>query len=164
MIDEGWYGALGKERALCYNGGMPDRKYRQRGYMDNERREDDRTRAPQGPRPKPEGPRGRGLGAPTSTVRRCRVCGTQQAVVGTVAIDATCSRCGADLHSCSQCAHFDASRPNQCRKPVPERIENKVKRNSCELYAPATVQEFATETPVARDDPRDAFDALFKKK
>jgi len=86
--------------------------------------------------------------------------------MGTVEPETVCPRCGSDVHTCTNCAHFDGSRPNECRKPVPERIESKSKRNDCQLFSPAVAQEFATE---ARDggrpaaDPRAAFDALFKK-
>ena len=51
---------------------MSDRKYRQRGYQDDEPRERSRS-TPSSPR---EGPRGRGLGAPTRSVFRCHDCGT----------------------------------------------------------------------------------------
>jgi hypothetical protein len=145
---------------------MSDRKYKQRGYMEEERREEQRP-APSGPREKPEGPRGRGLGAPSLTVFRCRVCGVKQQLVGVLSLEATCSACGADLHTCSNCLHFDGSRPNECRKPVLQGIANKTKRNACQLFAPKTVQEFAPESEAAAApgglDARSAFDALFKK-
>ncbi|MDD5562098.1 MAG: hypothetical protein PHQ91_00140 [Thermoanaerobaculaceae bacterium] len=153
---------------------MPDRKYRHSGYQDEERREprrDDRGPAGGGPRERPEGPRGRGLGAPTVTVFRCRMCGTRQQLAGSVALDAVCSSCGNDLHTCSNCIHFDTSRPKECRKPVLERVTNKTRRNACELMTPNTVQEFASDRPVAVtpegsavSSPRAAFDALFNKK
>ena len=144
---------------------MTDRKYKQRGYMEREQ-EQQRRDKPQAPRERREGPRGRGLGAPTATVWRCRVCGTEQAVMGTVGPDATCTRCGGDLHTCTNCAHFDSSQPKECRKPVEERVTSKSKRNRCELFSPAVVQVFASEgrdSSQPSSDPRAAFDALFKK-
>ncbi len=153
---------------------MSDRKYSHRGYQDEDRRDErreDRRPPDAGPRERPEGPRGRGLGAPTVSVSRCRVCGTRQQVSGPVALDAVCASCGGDLHTCSNCAYFDTSRPNECRKPILQRVTNKTKRNACELFAPSTVQEFASDRPAAAapdgsmvDSPRAAFDALFKKK
>jgi hypothetical protein len=154
---------------------MPDRKYRQRGYMDEEPRDGQRRDEPrpseERPRERPEGPRGRGLGAPTATVFRCRMCGTRQRLAGAVAFDATCSSCGNDLHTCSNCVHFDTSKPNECRKPALQRITNKTKRNACELFTSNTVQEFASDRPTTNaadgtvvSSPRAAFDALFKKK
>lgn len=148
---------------------VPDRKYRHRGYQDEERREEKRPPGEGVPRERPEGPRGRGLGAPTATVFRCRMCGTKQQLTGTLPSDATCTNCGNDLHTCSNCVHFDTSKPNECRKPVLQRITSKSRRNTCELFTPNTVQEFASERPPAdsnasSNSPRAAFDALFKKK
>jgi hypothetical protein len=148
---------------------MSDRKYRHRGYQDGgsfgERGEQKRPESKPGePRPKPEGPRGRGLGAPTEIVFRCRVCGTKLRIADRVEIGATCSNCGQDLHTCSNCVNFDTARPNECRKPVLERISSKTKRNACEMFAPNTVQEFASDRATFQADPRAAFDALFKKK
>jgi hypothetical protein len=148
---------------------MPDRKYRHRGYQDEERREEKRPPAEGTPRERPEGPRGRGLGAPTVTVFRCRMCGSKREMVGSLPVDATCSNCGNDLHTCSNCMHFDTSKPNECRKPVLQRVTNKSKRNTCDLFTPNAVQEFASDRPSTggsgtSGSPRDAFDALFKKK
>ena len=142
---------------------MEDRKYKQRGYMEREPRTE-RKPAPQGPRERPEGPRGRGLGAPTATTFRCRVCGSKQQLAGPLPQDATCFDCNNDLHTCSNCVHFDGSRPNECRKPVLQRIVAKGKRNACELFAPNTIQEFASDQAAPSSDPRAAFDALFKKR
>ena len=142
---------------------MSERRYKQRGYMESDRPEERREK-PKGPRPDrmETGPRGRGLGAPTASVFRCRVCGEKHSIA-VVPVDATCFRCNSDLHTCSNCVHFDTSRPNECRKPVIERVANKTKRNTCELFAPRTIQEFAPE-PVAAASPRAAFDALFRKR
>jgi hypothetical protein len=148
---------------------MSDQKYKHRGYQDGGSygQRDESKRAPSpasGPRERPEGPRGRGLGAPTELVSRCRNCGTKLRVAEKLALDVTCSSCGTDLHTCSNCIYFDTSRPNECRKPVLQRISSKTKRNSCELFATSTVQEFAADQPPKSADPRAAFDALFKKK
>ena len=139
---------------------MADRKYRQRGYQDSERERP--ARAPQGPRPQREGPRGRGLGAPAEAVFRCADCGRPQAVATAMSPSATCSHCGSDLHTCSNCLHFDTSLPKECRQPVPERVAKKRARNECTFFSPKEVQEFGQEPTRASDDPRAAFDALFK--
>ncbi len=141
---------------------MSERKYRQRGYMDDERSES-RSRG-SGPRPRREGPRGRGLGAPTATVFRCARCGGEQSLAAAVPFDATCGGCGSDLHTCTNCRHFDSSAPNQCRETIPAPVPAKARRNRCELFAPRTTREFGAESARADDpeDPRAAFDALFK--
>jgi hypothetical protein len=139
---------------------MSDRRYRQRGYQDEGGREERK-----GPKPPPkerkEGPRGRGLGAPTATVFRCAVCGAKQEAPGVAAFAAACAHCGAALHSCTHCAHFDTSAPNECAKPVPARIAAKSKGNSCGLFEPKRAVEFAQEAGRPADA-RSAFDALFK--
>ena len=96
---------------------MSDRKYRQRGYQD-----DDRDRpSPQKSRPAPEpgapaGARRISGDAPKNInmpgyreVVRCSQCGN----VGTADIgyDARCPRCGTDLHACAQCASFGKNTP-----------------------------------------------------
>jgi hypothetical protein len=91
------------------------------------------------------------------------VCGARQHLTASLPCDAICDSCRNDLHTCSNCVFFDTSRPNECRKPVLARVANKTKRNTCELFAPNTVQEFAQDRSSA-SDPRAAFDALFKKK
>jgi hypothetical protein len=146
---------------------MSERKYRHRGYQDTDRPVE-RSSEYQGPslppRERPEGPRGRGLGAPTDTVFRCKVCGNKVQFTGVMALDMTCEGCGNDLHTCSNCISFDTSRPNECRKPVLQRVVSKTKRNPCELFTPNAVQEFASDMRAATTSPRAAFDALFKKK
>ena len=136
-------------------------KYRQRGYKDSERSEERRGGAPQGPREQKEGPRGRGLGAPTETAFRCGSCGERQ-LASEVAADAVCGKCGQPLHTCSNCQHFDTSTRWECRQTIPARIAKKSAANDCALFAAKTVQEFAKDRDRPRDDPRAAFDALFK--
>lgn len=139
---------------------MSDRKYKQRGYQEDAGGGEGR-RGSRPPRERREGPRGRGLGAPTATVFRCAVCGAKQEAPGAGAAAATCVQCGTDLHTCTHCAHFDTSQPNECREPVPVRIKAKSKRNECELFAPKAAQEFEAGHESA-SDAKAAFDALFK--
>lgn len=80
-----------------------------------------------------------------------------------VALDAICTRCGGDLHTCTNCVHFDTGAHNQCRAGVEPRVAKKSARNACESFAPKAAQEFKQEAEAkAKDDPRSAFDALFK--
>ena len=138
---------------------MGDRKYRQRGYM-----EDDRGREQ---RPKPQRPQSRDREGPRSPRMmafgekvRCATCGaTLQAAITT---DSRCPKCGADLHACRQCASFDPGARFECRKPIPTRIANKQARNTCELFAARTIVERETSSS-SPTDPRRAFENLFKK-
>jgi hypothetical protein len=88
---------------------------------------------------------------------------------------ATCPKCGAKLHCCKQCAHFEPSTRFQCLKPIPARIAIKDQANECTLFSPrVTVSrdgvapppkapDPATTAPRTPSDARDAFDRLFKK-
>jgi hypothetical protein len=147
---------------------MGDRKYRQRGYQDDDR---DRPQAPKNSRPAPE------PGAPAGARRisrdgpktinmpgyrqvvRCAQCGN----VGSadIGFDARCPRCGTDLHACAQCTSFDPGSRFECMETVPARISPKNARNSCDLFSPRTTVERETTTP-RTDDARKAFDDLFK--
>ena len=147
---------------------MSDRKYRQRGYQDDDR---ERAPRPQGPRPAPEpgapagarrisqdGPRNINMPGYREVVR-CAQCGN----VGSadVAFDARCARCGADLHSCAQCTSFDPGSPLECMQTIPARVSPKNAKNTCTLYSARTTVERETTTP-RTDDARKAFDDLFK--
>lgn len=154
------------------------RKYGQRGYMEGERR-DPPGRGGRGagppahsepppPRHNLDKPRGRGLGAPDQEVFRCAVCGTAQAAPPPEALAATCEKCATDLHTCTHCTHFDTAAPWECRRWQERQaaglraVPKKSKRNECTLFTARATLEFAKEKPAEPDDPRAAFDALFK--
>jgi hypothetical protein len=122
--------------------------------------EEPRGRSAGGPPPRREGPRGRGLGAPTAETFRCAACGRQARPPVAAELAAVCSSCGADLHTCTHCRHFDSSSPFECRKPIQVRVRAKAKRNECELFeAKVTVESGSDSGRPA--DPKAAFDALF---
>lgn len=139
---------------------MTDRKYRQKGYQDSNRGASG-PRPPQPPRERREGPRGRGLGAPRTTVFRCANCGHKRDDGPDVGLETVCVKCGADLHTCSNCQHFDTSQPKECRQPIPVRISSKTRRNTCELFTAKATVEFDPEGG-SRSGGKAAFDALFK--
>jgi hypothetical protein len=146
---------------------MSDRKYRQRGYQDDDR--DRQPKAPSRPAPEPGAPAGarrisqdgpRNINMPGyREVVRCSQCGN---VVNTeVTLDGRCVRCGVDLHSCSQCTSFDPGSRFECMDPaLTARISPKNTRNTCTLYGPRTTVERETTTPKV-DGARKAFDDLF---
>jgi hypothetical protein len=147
---------------------MSDRKYRQRGYQDDDR---DRPAAPKTARPAPEpgapaGARRISGDAPKTInmpgyreVVRCAQCGN----VGTADIghEARCPRCGTDLHACAQCTSFDPGSRFECMEAIPARISPKNAKNTCDRFSPRTTVERETTTP-RTDDARKAFDDLFK--
>ena len=140
---------------------MSDRKYKQRGYQ-----ESDSALRPAGePRPareRGEAPRGRGLGAPTEDVFRCARCGEATPVGGAAALDARCARCGADLHTCTNCSAFDSGARFECGARSRRGSRPRIRANRCGLFDPRLRQEFAQEKVRSGGDARSAFDALFK--
>jgi hypothetical protein len=139
-----------------------DRKYRQRGY-----REDDRDRPktppqPRAPREERDGPRTPNLMA-SHDVFRCARCGRiQPAAFG---LEDGCAQCGVDLHSCVQCDSFDPGSTFECTQAIKARVSPKDARNTCTLFAARTTVERQTgSTPAAASGggARQAFDDLFK--
>jgi hypothetical protein len=164
-----------------------DRKYRQNGYQDSNRGSAESYRAdrPKQPlrggqqSPKPPidvtGPKLPRL-VQNVVASRCFQCGTTLAP--NIDFRGNCPKCGAGLHCCKQCVHFDSSTRFQCLKPIPERLPLKDQPNSCELFSPrvtvardalpsAPAMRFAENgsqlAPRNATDARAAFDSLFKK-
>ncbi len=158
-----------------------DRKYRQRGYMDSDRKpgngqpREERSRQ-QGPRPPIDvtGPRLPRL-VQTVAASRCYNCATT--LPSGTDYKATCPKCNVALHCCKQCAHFEPSTRFQCLKPIPVRIAAKDQANECDAFsarvtvardaAPGASATVSPRVPVAApkspNDARAAFDNLFKK-
>lgn len=161
-----------------------DRKYSQGGYMDSNR--PNRSNGsngngekfrPQGPKPSLDitGPRLPRL-VQSVTAARCYNCST--AFPAATDFMGTCQKCGAELHCCKQCSHFEPSTRFQCDKPIQVRIALKDQKNECPLFAPrVTVARDGSGQPPQRSasadilaapprnasDARSAFDRLFKK-
>ncbi len=74
--------------------------------------------------------------------------------------DTCCSRCGADLHTCTNCRHFDSGAPLECRLDIPVRIAKKSSRNDCESFEIKETLESA-DASSGGESARSAFDALF---
>lgn len=143
---------------------MSDRKYRQRGYQDDDRRD----RAPARPRtPEPRDPRlPRDPRVPNMPgfrdLFRCARCGQEAASdIGTAS---TCGKCGVPLRSCIHCASFDAGARFECREPVPARVSPKDAANACAFFTPRVTVERETGSTrsTSTSGARKAFDDLFK--
>jgi len=147
---------------------MSDRKYRQRGYQDDDRNRPPRPEAAR-PAPEPGAPAGarrlsqdgpRPVNMPGfREVVRCAQCGA--VIDAEVGFESRCTRCGVELHSCSQCTYFDPGSRFECMQPVPARMSPKNARNPCTLYTARTTVERETTSP-RPDNARKAFDDLFK--
>ena len=141
------------------------RKYRQRGYQDEDR-------APEGKRPpsddkRERGPRrGYGPREPRKVnmpgfhdVLKCARCG---ATIGLpILVDTGCPKCASDLHSCAQCTWFDTGSRFECTQPIPERVSPKDTRNTCSSFEVRVTVERETHSTGPRNA-RQAFDDLFK--
>jgi hypothetical protein len=141
---------------------MSDRKYRQRGYMDDDREREARPKQQPKPQSKPterEGPRSPRMMAFGQKVK-CAACAA--VVQANISFKATCPKCNADLHTCRMCVSFDPGARFECRKPITARIVNKGGRNNCELFAARTVVERETSSGKPTDA-KQAFANLFKK-
>lgn len=142
---------------------MSDRKYRQRGYQENDRepqrqKPQSKPQGPQAPRDR-EGPRSPRMMAFGEAVK-CSSCGVK--APSQIGAETSCPNCKADLHTCRQCTYFDPSARFECSKPITKRILNKNARNTCELFVPRTIVERQTSSG-APTDARAAFNNLFKK-
>ena len=100
------------------------------------------------------------MGAPTADAFRCATCGERAAAPAVGQTTAACPSCGADLHSCTNCRHFDSSAPMECRVSPPRRIGAKARNNDCELFEAKVTKEFDSDSG-RPSDPKAAFDALF---
>ena len=161
-----------------------DRKYKQRGYQD-----DDRDRRPSGNTPRGDGPGQGGQrperepGAPAGArrissegarnprmmssrqVTRCARCGTM--VDAEIMSLSKCPKCQVDLRSCVQCVNFDPSASLECAVKIPARVSPKDVANDCPHFAGRTSWERET-TAAVNQNPKEpsgakkAFDDLFK--
>ena len=161
---------------------MSDRKYKQRGYQDDDRdrrppRQDGQVNGPAQGRPErlPGAPAGarrissEGAKNPNMPgfreVARCSRCGTL--VDAQVFSRSKCTKCGQDLRSCAQCVHFDPSARLECTQPIAARVSPKDAANDCTFFSSRTSWERETSSVVASkpSEPsgaKKAFDDLFK--
>ena len=142
---------------------MSDRKYRQRGYQD-----DDRERRPAQPRerpaPAPRDPRlPRDPRVPNMPgfreVFRCTRCGNIESL--DVLPLSKCGKCGVALRACIQCESFDPGAVFECRQKIPARVSPKDEPNECSFFSPRRTVERETGS-VPTTSARKALDDLFK--
>ncbi len=132
------------------------RKYRQSGYQDDQPHE---RGSGDLKRPRKEGPRGRGLGAPSHAVFRCRVCSARNEVAE-LENQAVCASCKAPLHTCTHCRHFDSSVERECRVEGAALVTAKAKANDCEYFEASWSIESESESKRGVDA-KSEFDSLF---
>ncbi len=109
----------------------------------------------------------------------CHGCGATLRLDGPVGRRTACPECDADLHSCINCRFYDESAPHECREPHADHYVDKIASNACDLYqlgdgasrrrassgeAMDRLRALFGDAPKAKEDPRDALEALFRKK
>jgi len=145
-----------------------DRKYRQHGYQDKDWEDRRKSKRPAQKKERlPDAPKGHrhAVNREAQQVVRCGACGHQIKAFMSIGAKDRCAGCGADLHTCRNCAHFESRSRFQCRKPVPVAVLDKTKRNDCELFRGRQVLDSTgRRADTAPRNARSAFDALFKKK
>ncbi len=72
-----------------------------------------------------------------------------------------CPACGADLHICRNCAHYDRLAYNECRESSAEVVREKERANFCDFFTPASLTAGGKDP---KNDILAAAEALFKKK
>ncbi len=109
----------------------------------------------------------------------CYGCGAILRIDGPVGRRTTCPECDADLHACMNCRHYDEAAARECREPHADKVLDKEASNACELFqlgdgasrrrqgssaARDALRALFGEAPAKAEDPRDALEALFRKK
>ena len=150
---------------------MSERKYRQRGYQDEDKPRRERDGGSTAKKPAADRAPGRQLQSASGPktpnlmgsheVFRCARCGNRLSLP--VAEDARCARCGVAVHACINCTSFDTSARLECSQTsLTVRISPKDERNTCPLFEARTTVERQTSTQIAPNNARQAFDDLFK--
>jgi predicted RNA-binding Zn-ribbon protein involved in translation (DUF1610 family) len=92
----------------------------------------------------------------------CARCGRTLEIVGNqLGRRETCPDCGADLHSCRNCRHFDLAVAKQCKEPFAEVPSNQDDANFCEFFQ---IGEGGLSAQASHHALLDAAESLFKKK
>ncbi len=144
-----------------------DRKYRQKGYMDNQSEQPKEKEKPKSPsqyaKPSPR------IETRFMAVMRCPNCSALiETMDESIAFTDQCKKCAADLHSCKNCRYFDPAARFECQKPIEARIAKKNDRNMClQFAAKVSLEKQQPQQEVkqkeAPNTARKAFDDLFKK-
>jgi ribosome-binding protein aMBF1 (putative translation factor) len=70
-----------------------------------------------------------------------------------------CLSCGAELHVCRLCRHYDTAKAKHCRERAADEVQNKTRANFCDWFQPKTAA-FNAEAEPGKSG-RNPLDALF---
>ena len=92
----------------------------------------------------------------------CARCGNTVPIVGNqVGRRDLCPGCGAELHACIQCRHYDLTVAKQCKEPFAEVPSDKEDANFCEFFQ---IGEGGLSARAGKEKLVDLAEALFRKK
>ena len=94
-------------------------------------------------------------------MRNCSKCGTAWERFGQPRPRQVCVGCGAYLHSCVNCQHFDRTLSNSCRLKNTAYIGPRDAQNYCDEYRMANARLQAIEARTQRA--RNVWEELFRK-
>jgi hypothetical protein len=66
--------------------------------------------------------------------KHCYNCGTPWSLSGQPGREERCIKCGADLHVCLNCVHYDPKAAWQCKERRAEQVYDKDRSNFCEYF------------------------------
>jgi len=142
-------------------------KYKHKGYRDSEKGDrKDRSSEPRQPRTPEQRQLRHMMERSANLVLRCHQCSTNAGSVEGLTKASVCSNCGAALHVCRNCGHFDTGARWECRAEIQAPVLDKTAANECPLFKANTVLDATGRRTgtAAPSDARAAFDSLFKKK
>jgi len=98
---------------------------------------------------------------------RCTKCSADWEIKGRVGCRDECPECAAYVHTCTNCAHYDAATKG-CRLPMTEEVHDRQGQNFCEefQFGPNTPAGAPSQAgppkPVPPEDARKRFENLFR--
>lgn len=96
-----------------------------------------------------------------ATVYDCWKCGQPlTGMILPVSRREECEACGAEIHVCRQCRHYDARIANQCREERAEDVSDKERANFCDYYDPRP-DAFTPGDSAAEAEAKAQLEALF---
>lgn len=90
----------------------------------------------------------------------CFACSKVLTFIDRVGFRDSCD-CGADVHACKNCQHFDPKAYNECRETVADRQRDKERANYCEHFVARSLSLATKSAQSTRDQLRAQAEALF---
>jgi hypothetical protein len=155
-------------------------KYRHRGYMDSDSRDERDNRGSQRSHQQltmEEKIQRRSIRKATdrnaNEVVRCHSCGRNVQDYAPITAQSVCPNCSVPLRCCRACTHFDSAARWQCRAEIEKAVGDKNAVNACTQYSPRLVLDFTGRRSSGNgnggggrrrsNDPRSQFEDLFRR-